>query len=102
MSKETQPTPEELAALQAAQGEVLAEQQAEIARLKAELAAAAAGQPKVVIAADLPSVKLGKETYKVRHGLIIGGKNYSREELAANPDLCANALEAGTTALIKL
>lgn len=83
---------EELAALQTVQDEVIANLQGKIAELENEKAAASKAGGGVI-------VTIGDVQYRVVHGLLKDGAKRSPAEIAANPDLCADLLEAKSSAI---
>lgn len=97
----TPPNSEELAAMQAAQGEALAAQNKRIEQLMADLEAerASKGEIKVVIVKDGVPVKLGKKNYLVVHGLITEAGKLTVDQIAANKELCENLVQTGSSAL---
>lgn len=100
--KEIVPSQEEFAALQAAQGEVLAEQEAQIEALKAELKevkASAGGGEKVVIVKSGVPVSIGKKNYLVVHGLIIEGKELTAAQIASDKALCEKLVSKNSSAI---
>lgn len=92
-------TLEELNAKVEALEAVVLEKDDQIAALQEAVAAKADAKPKKQTDENAPVVKLGKTSYKVLRGLIIGGQKLTREELAADKDLLAKLIEKGSNVI---
>ncbi len=110
MAKETPNTPqnpaspEELLAMQTAQGEVIAAQNEEIEALRRQVqemqSEGSAGGKKPALGSVI--AKVGKTQYRVVHGLIVGGKNLTPAEIAQDTELCKQLAADKSTALEQL
>lgn len=84
-------TPEELAALNAAKDETIAELLARLAQLEKEKAAGAK--------AGGPVVTIDEKQYQVVHGLRFRGEVKTPADIAADPDACRELLSENSSCL---
>jgi hypothetical protein len=99
-NKSNAANPEEFAAMQAAQGEVLAAQEEEIKELKAKLSDLASSQgERVVVVKSGQPVTVGKKNYLVVHGLIVDDKELSVAQIAADKPLLEKLVAARSSAI---
>ncbi len=103
-SKEANPvqlSPEELSAMQAAQGEALAAQEKRIAQLMSDLEAerATKGDGKVVVVKTGEPVKFKGKNYLIVHGVILEEGHKTPQEISQDKGLLETLITGNSSAI---
>lgn len=94
---------EEVLALQASQGDLIAEQAEQIESLKNLIREMQSGEEQKSSKATGGVIcKVGKAEYRVTHGLLLKGKKLSPAEIAQDAELCKQLVADKSTALEQL